>query len=207
MEDDAKRTPEAGASTGGAAHLFEPAPSGRSKCRGCGQPIALGQLRFGERLPNPFGGGEMTLWFHPACGAYKRPEPFLQALAGTSLEVPGREGLERAARGSLAHRRLPRIDGAERAPSGQARCRACRERIERGSWRIRLVFFEEVRFAPGGYVHLDCRQAYFETEDLRDQVLHFSRALNDEAREELRRALEPGGRKPGSGGQATPTGG
>jgi hypothetical protein len=211
MKDDAKTTPEAGAATGGVPHLFEPAPSGRSKCRGCGRPIALGELRFGERLPNPFGGGEMTLWFHPACAAYKRPEPFLQALAHTSQEVPDREGLERAARGSLAHRRRPRIDGAERAPSGQARCRSCRERIERGSWRIRLVFFEEGRFSPGGFVHLGCRREYFETDDVRDQVLHFSPALNDEQRAELRRAFDagpdPGFGGAGAAGQATPTGG
>jgi hypothetical protein len=182
MKDDAKTT--------GVPHLFEPAPSGRSKCRGCGQPIALGELRFGERLPNPFGDGQMTLWFHPACAAYKRPEPLLQALAETSQSVPDREGLERAARSSLAHRRLPRIDGAERAPSGQAKCRSCRERIERGSWRIRLVFYEEGRFSPGGYVHLGCCQAYFETDELRDQVLHFSPALNSEEREELQKALD-----------------
>ncbi len=204
MTDDAQPTPGAGAGsgtgssgaaaagTGGLTHLLEPASSGRSKCRGCGRPIPLGELRFGERLPNPFGGGEMTLWYHPACAAYKRPEPFLQTLTGTSSsqDLPDREGLERAARGSLAHRRLPRIDGAEKAPSGQAKCRSCRERIERGSWRIRLVFYEEGRFAPGGCVHLGCRQAYFETDEVRDQVLHFSPALSGEEREELRRALE-----------------
>jgi hypothetical protein len=180
-------------------HVFEPAPSGRSKCRGCGQLIQLGELRFGERLPNPFGGGEMTLWFHPACAAYKRPEPVLQALEETTLSLPDREGWERAARGSLAHHRLPRIDGAERAPSGQAKCRSCRQRIERGSWRIRLVFNEEGRFSPGGFVHLGCRQAYFETDDVRDQVLHFSAALNDEEREELRLACDAG---PGTGATA-----
>jgi hypothetical protein len=172
--------------------LFESASSGRSKCRGCGRSIKLEELRFGERLPNPFAEGEMTLWYHPLCAAYKRPEPILQALTETSQNLPDPEGLERAARGSLAQRRLPRIDGAERAPSGQARCRSCRQQIERGKWRIRLVFYEEGRFAPGGFVHLDCRQAYFETGDLRDQVLHFSPALSDEEREELRRACGPG---------------
>ena len=35
------------------------------KCRGCGRPIARGELRFGERLPNAFAEGEMTVWFHP----------------------------------------------------------------------------------------------------------------------------------------------
>src|SRR5262249_3827214 len=109
----------------GVAHLFVPAASGRSKCRGCGQPIKRGELRFGECLPNLFGEGEMTLWFHPLCAAYKRPQSVLEGLAGTTENVPDREGLERAAHGSTAHRRVPRIDGAERSPSGQATCRSC----------------------------------------------------------------------------------
>ena len=132
----------------------------------------------------------MTLWFHPTCAAYKRPEPLLQALGETLENVPDRESLERAARSSLAHRRLPRIDGAERAPGGQAKCRSCRQPIVRGSWRIRLVFYEEGRFSPGGFVHLDCRKAYFETNDVLDQVLHFSSDLSDGEREELRRACD-----------------
>lgn len=131
----------------------------------------------------------MTVWFHPLCAAYKRPEPFLQALAETPGKVPDPAGLERAARASLAQRRLPRIDGAERSPSGQASCRSCRQPIARGNWRIRLVFYEEGRFAPGGFVHLECRKAYFETDDVLDQVLHFSSGLSDAEREELRRAF------------------
>jgi hypothetical protein len=172
----------------GVPHIFESASSGRAKCRGCGQPIQRGELRFGERLPNPFADGEMTIWFHPACAAYKRPEPILQALGETSESLPDRERLERIARASLAHRRLPRIDGAEKAPSGQAKCRHCREPIERGSWRVRLVYFDEGRFSPGGYIHLGCRKDYFETDDVLDQVLHFNPGLSEADREELRRA-------------------
>jgi hypothetical protein len=170
------------------SHLFEPAASGRAKCRGCAQAIQRGELRFGERLPNPFAEGELTVWFHPACAAYKRPEPFLQALGETLENVPHRESLERAAHAGLAHRRLPRIDGAERSPSGQAMCRSCRQPIARGSWRIRLVFYEEGRFSPGGFVHFECRRAYFETDDILEQVLYFSPALSDSEREELRSA-------------------
>jgi hypothetical protein len=175
------------------AHLLEPATSGRATCRGCGEPVPRGALRFGERLPNQYGAGEMTLWFHPACAAYKRPEPFLAALGETTtpVDVPDRESLEHAARASLAHRRRPRIDGAERSPSGQARCRSCREPIERGGWRIRLAFYDEGRFSPGGFVHVACRKAYFETDDVLDQVLHFSSALSDAERADLRRACEP----------------
>jgi hypothetical protein len=167
------------------AHIFAPAASGRSKCRGCGQPIKRGELRFGECLPNLFGEGEMTLWFHPLCAAYKRPQPLLEGLAETSENVPDRESLERTALTSAAHRRVPRIDGAERSPSGQARCRSCHEPIGRDAWRIRIVFYLEGRFSPGGYIHLTCRKAYFETEEVLDQILRFSPALSDADREEL----------------------
>ena len=175
------------------SHRFESASSGRSKCRGCGQSIHRGELRFGERLENPFADGkEMTIWFHPTCAACKRPEPFLQALGKTPENVLDRTRLERAAHDGLKHPRLPRIDGVERSPSGQATCRSCRNAIERGSWRIRLAFFEEGRFSPGGFVHLACRGAYFETEDVLDRVLQFSPGLSDDEREDLRRACEAG---------------
>src|SRR5258705_1374798 len=170
-------------------HLFEPAPTGRAKCRGCGRRIERGELRFGERIPNPYAEGETTLWFHPLCAAYKRPEPLLDALGQTIEDVPAREALKRAASSSAAHRRLPRIDGAERAPSGQAKCRSCHESIARGTWRIRLVFYEEGRFSPAGFVHLACRKAYFESGDILEPLLHFSPDLNDEERGELTRAF------------------
>jgi hypothetical protein len=170
------------------AHAFENAPTGRSKCRGCGAPIAKGELRFGEKLPNPFAEGEMTHWFHPMCAAYKRPEAMLEALDG-GTDAPNRDALENAARSSLGHHRLPRIDGAERSPSGQARCRQCHELIEKGAWRIRLVFYEEGNFNPSGYVHLACREAYFETAEILDHLLHFSRALDADDRAALAEAF------------------
>src|SRR5258708_10648699 len=114
------------------AHLFESATSGRAKCRGCARPIQRGELRFGERVPNLFGGGETTLWFHPLCAAYKRPEPVLEALAGTTDSVPDRQGLERAALGSAANKRLQRIDGAERSPTRKPSCPSCPHPHARG---------------------------------------------------------------------------
>lgn len=170
------------------AHTIEPAASGRAKCRGCGRPIERGALRLGERLPNPFAEGEMTIWFHLPCAAYKRPEPLLEALAAAGDRVTDRDGLERTAQASLAQRRLPRIDGAERAPTGKARCRSCREPIERGAWRVRLVFYEDGRFAAGGFIHLGCRAAYFETDDVLERLLYFSADLAAEERDELARA-------------------
>ena len=170
------------------AHVFESAASGRSKCRGCGQPILRGELRFGESVPNLFADGDTTLWFHPLCAAYKRPQSLLETLATTSENVPDRAALEQAAGRSVAHERLQRIDGAERAASGQAKCRSCHEPIEKGSWRIRVVFYEEGRFSPGGFVHLGCRTAYFETGEVAAPVLHFSPALSAADREALAQA-------------------
>jgi Poly(ADP-ribose) polymerase and DNA-Ligase Zn-finger region len=174
------------------AHVFEAAPTGRAKCRGCNRAIAKGDVRFGERLPNAFGEGEMTLWFHPLCAAYKRPEAMIEALA-EAPELADREALERAAHSSQAQRRLSRVDGAQRAASGQARCRHCREPIEKGAWRIRLVFYEEGRFSPGGFIHLACRRDYFENHDVWDAMLQFSPELSEEDRADLRRAYDQAG--------------
>jgi hypothetical protein len=41
-------------------------------------------------------------------------------------------------------------------------------------------------------VHLDCRKAYFETDDVLDRVLRFSLDLGADEREELRRACGAG---------------
>ena len=173
-------------------HVFEPAASGRAKCRGCAQRIERGDLRFGERVPNPYAEGETTLWYHPLCAAYKRPEALLEALPAAPPELADPERLERTARVTAAHRRLPRIDGAERAPSGQAKCRHCREPIAKGAWRIRLVFHEEGTFSPGGFIHMGCRRVYFETADIVEQVMHFSHALGEEDRAALRAELSSG---------------
>lgn len=172
------------------AHLLEPAASGRSRCRACGGLIARAELRFGERLANLFGEGEATLWFHPACAAYRRPQAFLEALVGEP-ELVNRPALEQAAHLGVTHHRLPRIDGAERSPSGRASCRNCREVIVRDSWRIRLVYFEGVRFTPGGYLHPECRLPYFGVDDILERLLHFSRTLSIDEREALRCAMTP----------------
>ena len=119
-----------------------------------------------------------------AAKAYKRPDALLEALAGEA-DVAERGQLERAARQGMDHHRVARIDGAERASSGQARCRHCHELIERRAWRIRLVLHEEGNFPGGGFVHLHCRRAYFEVDDILEQVLHFSRGLGAEERAAL----------------------
>ncbi|MEE8042253.1 MAG: PARP-type zinc finger-containing protein [Pseudomonadales bacterium] len=171
------------------AHVIEPAASGRSKCRGCGEPIAKGELRLGERLPNPFADGEMTFWYHLICAAYKRPETLLEAVAQTGASLDNRETLEREAQRGIDHRRLPRINGVHRAPSARARCRSCREPITKDTWRIPLVFFEEDQFNAAGFVHASCCLEYFETTDVIDRLKHYSSDLSADDLAQLRQEL------------------
>lgn len=181
-------------------HAIEHAPSGRAKCRGCDTTIRKGELRFGERRPNAFGEGEMTLWFHLPCGAYKRPEPFLAMLEGLGSDEAGDltagdlnavRALEPGAEFGIAHSRVPRIDGAGRAPTGRARCRSCRELIEKDSWRIGLVFFEEQRFEPSGFIHASCAEAYFGTRDVLERLRHFNQALDAGDIRAIEAAMQP----------------
>lgn len=160
-------------------HVIQPAATARSKCRGCGERIAAGALRFGESLPNPFAEGETTHWFHLDCAAYKRPEPILETLASRNEPLDGADALVAAAKFGIDHRRVPRINGAEHDTSGRAKCRSCRNAIAKGLWRIPLVFYEEGRFSPGGFIHASCARAYFETIDILPRLKRFAPALTD----------------------------
>jgi hypothetical protein len=141
--------------------VIERASSGRAKCRVCGQAIAKGQLRFGEALPNAYGEGESLFWFHLTCAACARPESFLPVLSQTPEAVEERGELERLAQAGLAQPRLCRIVRAERASSGRAKCRHCRELILLDAWRLSLHLFEEGRFNPIGTIHASCAVGYF----------------------------------------------
>lgn len=182
------------------SHLIEYAASGRARCRGCDAKIAKGELRFGEKRPNAFGDGDMTLWFHVPCAAFKRPEPYLEMLetlvsdGDEGISVDDRnlaEGLGAAAEFGVTHRRVPRIDKVDRAPTGRARCRNCRKFIDKDGWRVGLVFFEEHRFQPSGFIHAACAEEYFGTANVMDRVLHFNPALGPKALEAIEAALRP----------------
>lgn len=173
-------------------HTIEPAASGRSKCRACGANIGKGELRFGERMPNPFAeeeGAETTHWYHVLCGAYRRPESFAELLESGVVESSDHRKLADAVTLGCAHRRLERIDGVERAPSGRARCRECREAIAKGDWRIGLVYWDEGMVNAAGFIHLGCAGAYFGTTNILDRLEHFGRDLSDDEVAELRAAL------------------
>lgn len=155
------------------AHTIEPASSGRAKCRGCGKPIAKGELRFGERLPNPFADeGDMTLWFHPICAAYKRPESLAEIIDGAGLE--GESRLREIIDFGITHHRTQRINGVQRARSGRAKCRSCSETITKDQWRIPLVYFEDGMFNASGFVHVSCATAYFESIEILEHIKHFN---------------------------------
>lgn len=162
------------------AHTIEPASSGRAKCRGCGQAIAKDELRFGERLPNPFADdSEMTLWFHIPCAAHKRPES-LQEVLGEAEGVDNVEDLQVIIATGIEHHRLPRINGLQRAPSGRAKCRSCHEMIAKDEWRIPLVYFEEGMFNPSGFIHLSCTSEFFETTNVMDRLVFFAKELKED---------------------------
>ena len=160
-------------------HAIEPATTGRSKCRGCGEAIPAGMLRFGETVPNAFGEGEATHWFHLDCGAFRRPLAFLEALDSAAAAVEDGEALRAHARAGVENDRLTRINGAERDKSGRAQCRHCKTTIAKGAWRIVLVINEEGRFMPSGFIHPRCAPGYFEAKDVdvMPRVQRFAKGL------------------------------
>ena len=148
--------------------VIEPAASGRAKCKGCRQSIPKGDLRLGDKMPNPYGEGEATAWFHLVCGACRRPETFVEAMVdvggAVADEINGDSFLQEAITLGVQHPRLPRLASVQRSPSGRARCRHCRETIDKDLWRVVLEIWEDGRFAPIGFIHLSCAPAYFETD-------------------------------------------
>ena len=172
-------------------HVLEPATSARSKCRGCGSKIEKDEIRLGEKLPNPFADGEMTHWYHPACAAFKRPETFLEVAEDQPGSIDDSERLIAQAKIGAAHRRVPRINGAQRSPTGRATCRCCRETIAKDAWRIALVFYEDGRYQPSGFIHTGCARDYFETTEIDLPARHFAADLPEDEWDDFLRELRP----------------
>lgn len=171
-------------------HVLEAASSGRAKCRGCGRSLNKDEIRLGEKLPNPFAEGEMTHWYHPVCAAFKRPETFLAVAADQPGSIEGCQDLVAQAVIGVAHRRVPRVNGAQRSPTGRATCRGCREAIAKDAWRVALVFYEDGRYQPSGFVHATCAKEYFGTTEIVWPARHFSSPeLSDEDLAAFRKAL------------------
>jgi len=73
-----------------------------------------------------------------------------------------------------------RLAAAERAPSGRAHCRHCREIIEKGALRVALEIWEDGRFSPMGSIHVTCAPSYFGTRELMPRIERTSPKLRPE---------------------------
>ena len=172
--------------------VIERASTGRAKCRACGQAIARGDERFGEALPNAYGEGDSLFWFHLQCAAHARPEALLPVLAQSALSARERQPLEALAQAGVAQGRLCRILRAERASSGRARCRHCRELIDQGVWRLSLQIFEEGRFSPIGTIHATCAVGYFGSEPALARLTLPNNQLHPDELSEIQRLMREG---------------
>ncbi len=168
---------------------LERAVTGRAKCRGCGRAIEKGELRFGEALPNPYREGDAVYWLHPSCAALMRPEKWLALARSQAVDVPERDELERVAEEGVRHPQLPKLARALRSPSARARCRQCRELIDKDAWRLDLQEFEEGRFSPSGSIHATCAEAYFGTRDILPRIRRLTPELADADAAEIEQLL------------------
>ena len=176
--------------------VIERASTGRAKCRTCGQAIGKGEERFGEALPNAYGEGESLFWYHLRCAACSRPEALLAVLEQGQAVPDGTSELITLARGSVSQPRLSRILRAERASSGRARCRHCRELIEVNAWRLALQMFEEGRFNAIGTIHASCAVHYFGTEPSIERLTLPSNQLSSQELAEVVAAIREGATRP-----------
>ncbi len=171
--------------------VIEPAASGRAKCRWCGEKIDKGALRFGERVPNPFGDGEATYWFHLACGAEKRPEKLAAVLSDLSDDVPDRDALDRVIDDGVQNTKLRQVRRAERAPTGRARCQHCRETIEKQS--LRVAFEREDEDFPSmgskSFIHAKCAAEFLGAHGLLQKLRRMSPNLDEPELLELEQLL------------------
>jgi ribosomal protein L37AE/L43A len=175
--------------------VIEHTSTGRAKCRACGQRVAKEDERFAEALPNPYGEGESLFWFHLRCAACSRPGSLLPILEQSQASANERERLTALARDGVAHPRLCRITKAERASSGRARCRHCRELIEQGAFRISLQMFEEGRFNPIGTIHATCGVHYLGVEPAIERLRLPCNQLDEAELEEVMAQLREGAKR------------
>lgn len=193
------------------SHRIELAPTGRAKCRACKRPIAKAALRLGVSVPNAFGEGQALQWFHLICGAERRPQEFFAALEGADRpETLPEETLLRArAQIGVDHPRWTRAAWAERASTGRAKCRHCRESIAQGGTRLALEFVEEGMINPSGFLHPGCARAYMGTVEHLSDRLRRSSQLEPHEFDLLDQELEAGDPAPvgvadGEGAEAPP---
>jgi hypothetical protein len=177
------------------AHVIEEAKSGRAGCRTCRKPIAKGELRFGEEVPNQFGdeGDTSYRWHHLNCAASAKPEELKSALATFEGMPPEQRAEVDRLIAEAEAKKPPPYPHADKAPTGRARCQGCGENIAKGE--IRVAFEREIERGMGtqkgaGYLHPRCAAAYLEqqgsTHDaLTEAIRTNTRGLEEEEMERL----------------------
>lgn len=146
------------------AHIIETAKTGRANCRTCKKPIAKGDLRLGEEVPNQFDAGEMThVWHHLECAAKKKPTALQSALSTTTVDVPNKPALEQLIAASAKTEKPSTFPYAEHAPTGRSICMVCSEPIPKGELRVaveREVDTGSFVTKGAGYLHPACALAH-----------------------------------------------
>ncbi|HSC85771.1 MAG TPA: hypothetical protein VLC09_00800 [Polyangiaceae bacterium] len=168
--------------------VIEPAPSGRARCRSCKGVLEKGALRFGAAVPNAFGSGEARHWYHLDCGAERRPEAFLEALDAAAEPPPAADELRRRAAIGIEHPRWTRVVKVERASSGRARCRHCKETVDKDQLRLVLEYIEDGMANAAGFVHPTCMREYAGTVEGLIERVERAGPLSAEDRAELEAA-------------------
>jgi hypothetical protein len=139
---------------------IEVASTGRATCRGCRKAIAKGELRFGEEH-GAFGfDGNMTLWYHLACAALKRPEQLRPVLAKYKKPIPDRESIEASFAGAVTANRTSKLLSVDRAPTGRAKCQHCKRVIEKATLRAALLLDADPTMPGTGFLHLACAPTF-----------------------------------------------
>jgi poly [ADP-ribose] polymerase len=160
------------------AHLIEAAKTGRASCRTCKKPIAKGELRFGEEVPNQFDAGKMThVWHHLECAAKKRPSPLKAALESTTTPVPNQGALLALIAEHQKAEKPSTLPYAERAPTGRSSCIECHEAIAKGELRVaveRTVETGSFVTQGAGYLHAACALRH-----VGDELVPFFQKLTD----------------------------
>jgi hypothetical protein len=138
-------------------------------------------LRFAESYAVPGAGTEGKRYWHLLCAAPKLGAQMTEALAAYTGDIPDKAAIEAAiGKGSAkaSERALPHVD---RAPTSRAKCLACEEALEKGSWRVaveREVDTGTFVTKGPGYLHPKCAIAFVsETEEGNDNIAEWVRTL------------------------------
>jgi hypothetical protein len=151
-----------------AKEAVEVAPSGRGMCGHCKQGIAEGALRFGFKLDGS------VAWFHlQPCAASVYPEKVEYALERSNVMVPDRKGLEAAIEAARPAARRARLRPVDRAPTGRATCRHCKQLVAKGTLRANWLLYDDT---STGALHVACVNGYVGSDASADLVA-MSKAL------------------------------